>query len=270
MKIGFVGMGNMGRMLVSALIRAGALDPASTIVSNRSRERLTQMASLIPELKTTGRNDELAQEARVIFLCVKPGETKAALAEMHPYISPEHLLVTITNTIMIPTLEEVTPARVAKVIPSIVQGVRAGASLLIFGGRCTLADRALLDRLMGAISTPVVIQESQARICSNLSSCGPAFLAYVYQALSAAAHQYQPDLAPEVIGRLVRETIKATSQLIEQNGYAWTDVIDRVSTPGGITAEGIKVLDEQLAGVWEQVMETTLTKEELKRARVEL
>jgi pyrroline-5-carboxylate reductase len=47
-------------------------------------------------------------------------------------------------------------------------------------------------------------------------------------------------------------------------------VIDRVSTPGGITADGIKVLDEQMAGVWEQVMETTLAKEELKKAKVEL
>lgn len=270
MKIGFVGMGNMGRMLVTALLRAGALDPASTIVSNRSRERLTQMASQFPQLTATSRNDELAQGARVIFLCVKPGETKAALAEMRPYITPDHLLVTITNTIMIPTLEESTPARVAKVIPSIVQGVSAGASLLMFGSRCTVADRALLDRLLGAISTPVVIQESQARICSNLSSCGPAFLAYVYRALSAAAQQYQPDLTPDLVDQLVRETIKATTQLIEQNGYAWTDVIDRVSTPGGITAEGIKVLDEQMAGVWEQVMETTLIKEELKRAKVEL
>lgn len=270
MKIGFVGMGNMGRMLVTALLRAGALDPASTIVSNRSREKLSQMASLFPRLTTTGRNDELAQGARVIFLCVKPGETKAALDEMHPYITSDHLLVIITNTIMIPALEEVTPARVAKVIPSIVQGVGAGASLLIFGGRCTLADRALLDRLLRAISLPVVIKESQARICSNLTSCGPAFLAYVYRALSTAARQYQPDLTPDLIDQLVRETIKATTQLIEQNGYAWADVIDRVSTPGGITAEGIKVLDEQMAGVWEQVMETTLAKEELKRTKVEL
>lgn len=263
-------MGNMGRMLVTALLRAGALDPDSTIVSNRSREKLNQMASLFPRLQTTGRNDELAQGAQVIFLCTKPGETKGALAEMRPYITQNHLLVTITNTIMIPVLEDATPARVAKVIPSIVQGVGSGASLLIFGERCTVSDRALLDQLLRAISTPVVIQESQARICSNLTSCGPAFLAYVYRALSKAARQYQPDLMPELVDQLVRETIKATSQLIDQNGYAWTDVIDRVSTPGGITAEGIKVLDEQMAGVWEQVMETTLCKEELKKAKVEL
>lgn len=270
MKIGFVGMGNMGRMLVTALLRAGALDPASTIVSNRSREKLTQMATQFPQLVTTSRNDELAQEARVIFLCIKPGETKGALAEMRPYITPEHLLIIITNTIMIPALEESLPARVAKVIPSVTQGVGAGASLLMFGDRSTVADRALLDQLFRTISEPVVIQEAQARICSNLSSCGPAFLAYVYRALSAAAMQYQPDLTPDLVDKLVRETVKATSQLIEQNGYNWTDVINRVSTPGGITAEGIKVLDEQMAGVWEQVMETTICKEELKKGRVEL
>jgi competence protein ComER len=269
-KIGFVGMGNMGRMLVSALIRAHALDPATTIVSNRSREKLAQMAELFPKLTTTGRNDELAQGAQTIFLCIKPGETKLVLEEMRPYITPNHLLVLITNTVTIPALEAETPARVAKVIPSIVQGVGAGVSLLIFGTRSTVEDRALLDRLFQPISHPVVIQESQARICSNLTSCGPAFLAYAYRALALAAQQYQPDLAPGLVDQLIRETVKGTSQLIEQNGLTYADVIDRVSTPGGVTAVGIKVLDEQMAGVWEQVMETTICKEEQKQAKVEL
>lgn len=270
MKIGFVGMGNMGRMLVSALLQAGALDPATTIVSNRSREKLAQMAVLYPELATTGRNDELAQGADVIFLCVKPGETKGVLEEMRPYITPNHLLVLITNTVTIPTLEGATPARVAKVIPSIVQGVGAGISLMMFGSRCTVGDRARLDHLFQSISKPVVIEESQARICSNLTSCGPAFLAYVYRALALAARQYQPDLAPDLVDQLIRETVKATSLLIERNGYTYADVIDRVSTPGGVTAVGITVLDEQMAGVWEQVMETTICKEHQKQAKVEL
>jgi competence protein ComER len=268
--MGFVGMGNMGRMLVATLIRAGALDPATTIVSNRSREKLTQMTATFPTLTTTTRNDELAQAAEVIFLCIKPGETRAVLAEMKPYITPNHLILLITNTITIPMLEAVIPARVAKVIPSIVQGVGSGISLLMFGSRCTAADRALLDRVCRAISQPHVITEAQARVASDLTSCGPAFLAYVFRSLAQAAHQYQPDLPMEVADQMILDTVKATCLLMAQNGYSYTDVIDRVSTPGGITADGIKVLDEHLAGVWEQVIETTICKEEQKKAKVEL
>ncbi|HWI65109.1 MAG TPA: pyrroline-5-carboxylate reductase dimerization domain-containing protein, partial [Symbiobacteriaceae bacterium] len=62
----------------------------------------------------------------------------------------------------------------------------------------------------------------------------------------------------------------ATCELLERTGLTFDDVIARVSTPGGITADGIKVLDEQLAGVWEQVIETTIVKEEAKKAKVEL
>lgn len=268
--VGFVGMGNMGQMLVGALARSGGLPPGDIFISNRSPEKLIRVSGNVPGINVAYSNSEIAQRCRAIFLCVKPGETREALREMSPYITPDHLLVTITNTVDIPVLEQATRARVAKVIPSVVQAVGAGASLLMFGDRCTTEDRALLHQLFNAISRPYVIREPQARVCSDLTSCGPAFLCYAFRSLAQAARHYQPDLPAETIDAMIRHTALATLRLMEQTGYSFDDIIAKVSTPGGITAEGIKVLDEYMAGVWEQVIETTLVKEQSKRAKVEL
>lgn len=270
MNVGFVGMGNMGQMLVAAVARSGVLQPGEIFASNRSKEKLRRTAEAIPGVRITFSNEQLAKECSVLFLCVKPGETKAILAETAPYITPEHLLVAISNTIDIDALEQVSAARVAKVIPSITHAVGEGVSLLIFGERCTAADRALLIRLMEGFSKPIVITESQARVASDLTSCGPAFLSYAFRSLSQAAQKYAPDLPEETADAMVRQTALATLRLIEQCGYTFEQVIDRVSTPGGVTADGINVLDEQMAGVWEQVIETTIQKEELKKTKVEL
>jgi competence protein ComER len=268
--VGFIGMGNMGQMLVSALARAQVLPPGELFASTRNHEKLRRLAGAIPDLQVAYSNTELVQHCPVVFLCIKPGETRAVLEEITPYISPDHLLVAITNTIDIPVLEAAVRSRVAKVIPSVVQSVHEGVSLLMFGSRCTKDDVGFLHQLMGAISHPFVIQESQARVCSDLTSCGPAFLSYTFRAMAQAARRYQPDLPTETVDAMIRHTVAATCRLLQQQGLSFDDVIAKVSTPGGITADGIKVLDEQMAGVWEQVVETTLIKEDAKKAKVNL
>ncbi len=263
-------MGNMGQMLVTALARSGSLPPGEIFVSNRSPEKLGRIAESIPGINVAYSNSELAQRCGTVFLCIKPGETRSALHEMGPYITPEQLVVTITNTIDIPVLEQAVKARVAKVIPSLVQAAQSGVSLLMFGGRCTPQDKALLHRLFSSISQPYIIEESQARVCSDLTSCGPAFLSYAFRSLAQAARRYQPDLSAETVTAMIRHTAAATLKLMEQTGYSFDDIIAKVSTPGGITADGIAVLDEHMAGVWEQVIETTIVKEEAKKAKVDL
>lgn len=270
MNVGFIGMGNMGQMLVSALARSKIMAPGELVASNRSPDKLKRLAAAEPAIQIAYSNREVFQRCQVVFLCIKPGETKAVIDETAPYINSGHLLVTITNTIDIARLEGLVHARVAKVIPSLVQSVDDGVSLIMFGERCTAQDKALLLKIMGAFSRPYVIQEKQARVCSDLTSCGPAFLSYTFRAMAAAARRYQPDLSVEAVDSMVRHTAAATCRLLEQKGLRFDDVIARVSTPGGVTADGIKVLDEQMAGVWEQVIETTIVKEDAKKAKVDL
>lgn len=270
MSVGFIGMGNMGQMLVTALARSGVLQPGEIMVSNRSPEKLEQVAGRVPGIEKAFTNRELARQCETVFLCMKPGETRAVLDEIGPYITSSHLVVTINNTIEIPMIERRIRGRVAKVIPSVVQTVGRGASLIMMGSRCTPEDCGLLMRLTEAISKPYVIEEAQARVASDLTSCGPAFLCYVFRAMAEAARRYQPDLSRETVDSMIRETAKATCELLEQTGLTFDDIIARVSTPGGVTADGIKVMDELFSGVWEQVIETTIHTENAKRMKVEL
>lgn len=270
MKIGFVGMGNIGQMLVTALARSGVVPPGQIVVSNRSPEKLKRLAATVPGVQTAPDNCELTRQCGAIFLCVRAPQTRAVLAEAGPLLTPDHLVITVTNAIPIETLEQAVPARVAKVIPSVVHAVDEGISLLIFGSRCTPEDRALLHRLFGAISRPEEVRESQVRVASDITSCGPAFLSHVFRSLARAAQQCQPDLPPETVAEMVRTTALATCRLLEKTGASFDEIITRVATPGGVTADAIQVLDEQMAGVWEQVIKTTIRQEERKRAHIQL
>lgn len=267
MDIGFIGTGSMGGMLIRTLVRSGALRPGHVWAANRTPAKLERLATELPGIHCAPAA-AVAEVCPVVFLCVKPNETAAALAEIGPSLRAEQLLVLLSNMLALTAVEGRIPCRVAKLIPSLAQQVGAGVSLLMYGRRITPADQDLLSGLMAYVSQPLVVAEHQGRTCSDLTSCGPAFLACVLREMAQAALRVQPDMPPELADELVRETALATARLLTEGGLTAADVMARISVPGGITAEGLMILTEQLPPAWEAVFHTTREKEELKKERL--
>lgn len=267
MNVGIIGTGSMGGMLARSLVRFGALRPEQLWAANRSPAKLEQLEIEVPGINPAPAA-VVADRCQILFLCVKPLETATALTEMDPALTSGHLLVLLSNMLDIGEMEQRVPARVAKVIPSLIQHLGGGALLLMFGRRTTAADRETLHRLLGHLGRPLEVAEDQGRICSDLSSCGPAFIAYVLHQMARAAAELHPDLPLETAETLVRETALGTARLLLEGDMSFNQIIERISVPGGITAEGIKVLSERVPHTWREVFATTHTVEEVKKAKM--
>lgn len=269
MDVGFIGTGSMGSLLIRSLVRYGALRPGAVWAANRTPAKLERLASEVPGVHPAPAR-EVVRRCPLVFLCVKPGETGAALEEVGDDLTPDHLLVILSNMLPLEAVEARTTARVAKVIPSLAHQVGGGVALIMYGNRVRPADRQRLERLLAPIARPLVIREHQGRTAADITSCGPAFLACVLQAMARAAAEAQPDLPLPVAEALVRETALATARLLAEDGMTFDEVIARISVPGGITAEAVRLLAEQVPAAWEAVFRTTREVEEEKRRRLRL
>jgi len=215
MNTGFVGIGSMGGMLVRALLRSRALTVENAWAANRSEGKLTALAAEFPGIHAaSGR--KLAANCGLMFLCLKAGDTVSALAQMDPELHPGQLLVTTASQIPLQALEDRVPCRVAKLIPSITQEIGAGVTLLMYGPRATADDHKLLEDLMGRISHPIVIAESQSRPAIGLTSGGPAFVAYLLKSMAEEAARSNADFPPELALSLVQETATTTLRLMAE------------------------------------------------------
>jgi len=268
MAIGFVGTGRMGAMLVRALLGAARPVEEEIWASNRSQEKLEDLSVLYARLRI-GASLELARKCKTLFLCVRADDTAAAVEELRPALTADHLLILITNIVELDTLAAAVPCRTAKVIPSYTQFVRGGASLLISGPRCLPADLAYLRDLLDRVSRTYDLNEAQARAATNVVSCGPAFLARFCSEWAAAAHAMQPDLPLADCEMLVWETVRAAADL-PRAGIAVREILDHVSTPGGMTYEGLQVMGSVLPEMWSEVMQRTAGRERELRAAVTL
>ena len=269
MNTGFIGIGSMGGMLVRAFLRSGALAPADVYVANRSPQKLASLSAEFPGIHA-GASRELAAHCDLIFLCVKGNETPAILAQVESELYPGQLLVTIASVLSLRALEDRVPCRVAKLVPSITQEIGAGVALLMYGSRITPGDRVLLEGMLGKISHPIVIAESQARPAISLTSGAPALIAYLLRSMAEEAARNNPSISPELAASMVQETAVATLRLMQEKQMSVEELVRRVAVPGGMTALSIEILQRHLPQAWQTIFRETAEREAKERAALSL
>ncbi|ASA23657.1 late competence protein ComER [Paenibacillus donghaensis] len=256
MKVGFIGTGSMGSLLIDAFLSSGALAPCDVLASNRSPGKLLQLAERHPGLSICGSNKETAAGSDIVFLCVKPMEFKTLTDEIAASLRREQIVVSITSPVQLRHLEAVLPSKIAKVIPSITHRVKSGTSLCIFGNRMNKEDRRTLLQLLSFIGVPAEILETHTRIASDFSSCGPAFLSYFIERWIEAAVE-ATGIEEQLVSRLAGEMLLGTGKLLTEGDFTPQELQERVAVRGGITAEALNHLRISLEGVFERLITTT-------------
>lgn len=259
MKIGIIGTGSMGTILVDSFIESNAMAPTQLHITNRSIEKAKELAAKHPGIRVEDNAQAIVYECNVVFLCVKPLQFHDVLQSIGCEFQENQLLVSITSPFSVEQLEEIVHCKVARAIPSILNRAHSGPSLLSFGTRCTAEDKQMLNHLMGAISTPLVIEENITRVASDIVSCGPAFFSYLTQRFIDGAVR-ETEITEEEATILATDMLIGLGKLLEKEIFTLPALQQRVCVPGGITGEGIKVLETEIGDMFDQLFRQTHAK----------
>ena len=259
MRAGFIGTGSMGSILIEAFIKSGALKPQEVTAFNRSYDKAKRLADKYPGLKIASTNTELVQESDIVFLCVKPLEYKPVIDEIKSVVKSSQTIVSITSPVQLSQLEHHLSAKVAKVIPSITNYMLSGATLCMYGESMSAHDQEELEDLLRYISTPIRTKETYTRIISDISSCGPAFVAYFLEQFIQAAVEETGIPLDQTI-HLASEMLLGTARLLTDGDLTPEALKSRVSVPGGITAEGLRLMEREMNGMFHRLIHVTHAK----------
>lgn len=259
MNIGVIGTGSMGTILLESFIESGVCLENQLLITNRTISKATELANRFPVLDVVEETTDLVQQSDVIFLCVKPLQFPNVLEEIAPFCHESKLLISITSPITITQLEDMVDCKVARAIPSILNRALTGSSLLSFSDRCTTEDRHFLTRLMSLISKPLLIDEDITRVSSDIVSCGPAFMSYLLQQFIDGAVR-QTNITKEDATTLATNMMIGMGKLLEKGHYTLPTLQQRVCVPGGITGEGIKVLEREIGDMFDHLFQQTHAK----------
>lgn len=268
MKIGIIGTGNMGRILIEALIDSKVASPSSMIITNRTITKAKEIQKTYPKIAVVDNAVEVAEVADIIFVCVKPDDMFKVSQSIIPFLTEENCIVSITSPISVEQLESVFPCSVARAIPSITNRALAGVSLLSFGSHCDAHWKHTLTEMLEYISTPLMIEEEITRVASDIVSCGPAFFTYLTRRFIQAAVA-ETKIDEKTATKLASEMLIGLGELLKKEFFTLPTLQEKVCVKGGITGEGIKILENELGDVFEHVFQATHLKfdEDLEKTK---
>lgn len=267
-KVGFIGFGSMGSMLIEGLIKSGQVRQEQIIVTRKDKSRLNEIKNTWPEINITQEVNEVVKKSEYIFICVKPLEFKNILNEIKPYIYPHHHIISTAGSVTIENIEKMVNCRITKVIPTIVSEVNEGITLICHNSKVNEEASIHIESLLGNISKIWRIDEKNFGFAAELTSCGPGLIAAVFQELVEAGLRHTDGFKKEEMVEMILQTLYGTSRLMLEKKMDFGDVISRVATKGGITEDGVKVIEKSLPRVFDEMLDQTMKKRKVVSEKI--
>jgi pyrroline-5-carboxylate reductase len=239
--LAIIGGGRMGEAIAAGLVSSGALAASALVVAEPSASRREVFAR--HGIDTVVDGHEIAGDAEILLLAVKPQVFDAVLAHVADDISPDTIVTSIAAGISTARIESLLRAGIAvvRVMPNTPAMVGAGMAVISGGSSATEDQVERVRLLFEAVGEALVIEERNQDAATAISGSGPAYVALMVDALARAG--VQQGLTREVAQRLAVETVAGTAELLTTSGMHPEELIDAVASPGGTTIAAITALE---------------------------
>jgi pyrroline-5-carboxylate reductase len=239
MRTGFIGAGKMAEALLAGLLERGVCQVGELLVSDVDAGRLDVIRGRygVDALRD---NADVVRRSDAVVLAVKPQDLEGVLSGLKAVVAGK-LVISIAAGKQLAFFEERLPgARVVRVMPNLACQVGQGMSVLCGGASAIDADLALVRRMFESCGRVARQEESQFDTVTALSGSGPAFFAYMLDALAGAA--VARGMAADTALELALQTMLGTAAVMLERGTLPAEFMAGVASKGGTTAAGLDVL----------------------------
>ena len=256
-KIAFIGCGSMAEAIISGIITNNYIQPNHIITINRSNLDRRQELTNKYGIQTTSEYSQLLQNATIVILAVKPQNVFEALTAAKPFINKQMLIISVAAGISTNTIAEILGRDIAIIrsMPNTSAAVGKSATAISPNHYTTEQQLKTAKTLFETFGTATVVQEELLDGVTGLSGSGPAYIYYIVEAMEEAAEKIGLDQA--AAKALIVQTLNGAAAMLQQSPKTPATLREEVTSPGGTTEAGLKVL--QAHGVKDAVIECIVT-----------
>ncbi|HWO98902.1 MAG TPA: pyrroline-5-carboxylate reductase [Bacillus sp. (in: firmicutes)] len=242
----FIGAGRMAEAIVAGLLKTGSSKIEEIIMSNQGDEqRLKRLKQRYGVTTTHNWHFEVAN-SDVIVLAAPPAAHQELLAELSGFLTGQ-FVVTIAAGIGPSFLEESLPLHtpVAWIMPNTAAMIGQSISLYAMGSSATDEHKKVLHMLLKGMGESQECTEEEIHRLTAITGSAPAFFYQFAEHLIDAAKGY--GVEEKIAADLVVQMLYGSALMLKKEKQP-AALRDQVTTPGGATAEGLKVLVENEFG----------------------
>jgi pyrroline-5-carboxylate reductase len=238
--IGFVGAGKLAGSVIRGLVLAKFCSPGE-IIASEPNESLRAALRYEVGIHVTEKNAEVAGQAELIFIGVKPAVVLPVLREIASLLN-EKIVISLAAGVRLEAMEPIANARFMRAMTNTPSAICRAATAIARGSRTTNDDVDLARKIFSAIGVVVEVNEEQIDAVTALAGSGPAFVYTVIEALAEGGKKM--GLAPDTALTLATQTVLGAAQLASESKLSPEELRKLVVTPGGTTAAGLAALEK--------------------------
>ena len=241
MKIAFIGGGNMGTAILSALLEKGLTSPDDVSVSDISDDRRDYLKQKY-DVAVTGDNRQAIDGADVVVLAIKPQHLAEVMADLDGKLKSAQLALSIIAGATIKTLTSGLNHRcVVRVMPNTPAQIGEGMSVWTATTEVTEQQKGWASSILGAVGREIYVDdEKYLDMVTAVSGSGPAYFFLFVEALVEAAVDI--GLSPDMAQEMVLQTMLGSGHLIRESGKPPAELRRMVTSKGGTTAAALDEL----------------------------
>jgi pyrroline-5-carboxylate reductase len=254
--IAVIGAGQMGSALVRGMVSSGQLEAECIKVFDVDSAKVRGLADELGVGEASDLRDALAGGVDLVLLAVKPqmlGDVLDSIAEfVHEDLVLLSIAAGISTSFIASRLDR--PVRIIRAMPNAASVVGKSATALCKGGLADEQDLAYVQSLFSAMGTAVVVPEKLINAVTGLASSGLAYVFVIMEALTDGGVRMGLDRPTS--RALTVETLLGAATMAASGNQPFSDLKDRITSPGGTTMAGLQVLERSgVRGVLMDVVE---------------
>jgi pyrroline-5-carboxylate reductase len=252
--VGILGAGNMGEALIKGLLKSQLVRSYEVIASGRKRQKLRKLEKAYG-IHTTLKNEVIMASTDTVIIAVKPQNIDELGAQISPYLTKNHLIMSIAAGVDIKRLREVlgNKPKLIRVMPNLPAIVDKGVSAIYCGSRIAERYRRFAHQIFQAVGTTVDVKDEQLMdAITGVSGTGPAYLFALMEAMVAAGVKL--GINPKLAESLTRQTMLGSALLAAQTEASPMQLREQVTSTKGTTWAAMKVFKSRR--FWDLIIES--------------
>lgn len=243
MKIGFIGLGNMAKAMIGGMLEKGIARREEILGSAKTQATL-DFAREKYGITVLGSNVEVAAQAEILILAVKPQMMEGVISEIRKSVREDALILSIAAGKTIAWIEEAFGGKlkVVRCMPNTPAMVGAGCSGVCRNERVSEEEMARCMSLIGSFGVAEEIPEKLIDAVGAVSGSSPAFVFMFMEALADSA--VKAGMTRSQAYRFSAQAVLGSAKLMLETGKHPGELKDMVCSPGGTTIEGVQALEE--------------------------
>ena len=237
MKMGIIGLGNMGAAMAHGLLN----NDIETYLFDMDKKKREAFKDFEKANIVESENDVVKNSDAIIFT-IKPFVYAEVLEKIKEDVENQ-IIISVTSAFDLKKLEEILPGKkLMMALPNTPAKILSSMTGICPGKNISEEEVKEIRDILSNFGQTEIVEEKNIKIYEAVSGCMPA---YVYMYIEAAAdaavsHGMQRDMAYRVIS----QAVAGSAKMVRESGLHPGELKDQVTTPAGTTIKGVKSLEK--------------------------